>query len=203
MKRTAAIVTALLLLTAACSSDDETSSVTTSTTSTTGAPAPVTTEGPAPGTESVDDWAETFCGSFATWRSGIENLGPRAEADLSDATSQGEARDGVVSLLDDALVLTTVLIGKIEAQDPPDIDDGQGVVTAFTDTFKGFVELIETSRERAEAVEVEADGFGQQMKAVYADFQNDFSAVGNGFAEIDRKYPDAEFQRALTRACGL
>ncbi|MEO6987158.1 MAG: hypothetical protein ABI239_00745 [Aquihabitans sp.] len=199
MKRTVAMVAALLLLITACSSDDESST----TTTTTRDQAPSTTEGLAPGTVTVDAWAETFCGAFSNWRSGIENVGPRAEANLSSATSQSEARDSVVALLDEALVLTTVLIDEVEGQDPPDMDGGEGVVAAFTDTFQGFVGLIETSREEVEAVEVESDSFGQQMKAIYADFQNDFAAIGNLFAEIDRQYPDPEFQLALTDACGL
>lgn len=201
MKRIIATVTAtaVLLLSPSCSNDDESSTSTTSTT----VPATTVPEGPSPGTVSVDEWAETFCGAFADWTTGMGKLSVRSEADIPAATSPSGARDAAVAALDNALILTTSFITKIEDQEPPDMEDGEGVVETFTETFQGFADAIEASRDRAEAVDANDDDLAEQLKAISTDFGNDFDSIGDSFGEIDRKYPDPEFQRALTSACGL
>ena len=214
MKRILPIAAAALLLVAGCSTDgdnDATKSTTTTEapvttteapTTTTEAPT-TTTEGPAEGTVDIETWAAGFCGSFGDWTTGVQDLGTTAEADLKAATTPAEAQDAVVATFDGASMLTTTLIDEVEAQDPPDMDDGEGMVAAFTSKFQEFADVIEASRSRAEEVDVEASDFGEQVQAIYADFENDFTAIGNSFGEIDRKYPDPEFQRALTDACNL
>lgn len=213
MKRILPVAVTALLLVAGCSTgggnDATKASTTTNATSTTDGPtttteAPTTTtEGPSEGTVDIETWAGGFCGSFADWTTGIQDLGTAAEEDLTAATTPAEARDAVVATFDGASSLTTTLIDEVEAQDPPDMDDGEGMVALFTSKFQEFADVIDDSRTRAQAVDVDASDFGEQVQAIYVDFENDFTSIGNSFGEIDRQYPDPEFQRALTSACGL
>ena len=213
MKRILPVAAAALLLAAGCSTgggNDATEATTTTVSaSTTQAPtttteAPTTTiPGPPEGTVEIETWAAGFCGAFGDWTVGVQDLGTDAEADLKAATTPAQARDAVVATFEGASTLTTTLIAEVEAQDPPDMDDGAGMVEAFTSKFQEFADVIEASQTRAEEIDVDASDFGEQVQTIYADFENDFTAIGNSFGEIDRDYPDPEFQRALTAACDL
>lgn len=214
MKRIFSATAVALLLLAGCStggggsdaaktSTTEAKTTTVPASSSTTAPTTTTTEDPSAGTVPLKTWAKGFCGSFSAWTSGIEDLGKTAERDIGAASSPAEARDAVVATFEGAATLTTTLIGEVSAQDPPKMKDGEGMVAAFTAKFQEFADVIEASRSRAEAVDVNAADFGDQVKKIYADFENDFAAIGNSFGEIDRRYPDPAFQQALTDACSL
>lgn len=199
-----ATVAALLLITACSTGGDDDAATTTTAEATTTTEAPTTTtEVVDPDTASLEEWAEGFCGAFADWTAGIEDLGETSKNEIAAASTPSGARDAVVATFEGATALTDELIEAVTSQDPPDMDDGQGMVDAFAAKFQEFADVIEASQVRAEAVDVNAADFAEQVQTIYTDFENDFASIGNSFGEIDREYPDPEFQAALSSACSV
>lgn len=206
MNRLLSATIAALLLVTACSTDGDDDAADTTTTTAASEPTEATTsttEAPAPGTVSLDEWAAGFCGAFADWTTAIEDLGTASKDDIAAATTPAGAKEAVVATFEGATTLTDDLIEAVTSQDPPDMEDGEGMVAAFAEKFQEFVDVTEASQTRAEAVDAEASDFSEQVKTIYTDFENDFASIGNSFGEIDQEYPDPEFQAALSDACSV
>lgn len=186
-----------------CSSDDD------PTDSTTTAPAVETTTTPSTtsvgpeGAVSLDRWAEGFCTDFSGWVTEVEKLGSDAEAEIEGAENEAEVKELATQMFDDAAVLVSGLIESTSTQPPPAMEDGDGVVDAFVEKFTAFQDLIEGSKAEVEQVDTASDTFVDDVKAVFADFEKQYVAIGQSFGDIDNAYPDPEFQAALSTACSL
>ena len=174
---------------------------------TTSAEAPTTTEAPEQTTTTeaagvaVEDWADSFCGSFSTWLTAITAASDSAGDGVTPGDIQS-AKDALATLFGSASTATQTLISDVEAAGAPDIEDGDQLVDDLITKFQAFDDAAQ-----AAAADVEALGtddlatFQAEADKLSTTFQDEVNTVADSFSEIDAKYPDSDLNAALTKSC--
>lgn len=207
-KTLAASATAAVLLLSACGASgtqDEQAATTseTSTTTTTEA-ATTTTESNTPeGAIAVDDWAEDFCANFEGWIANIQTASENVGADIEPGDIEG-GKETIVNLFELASAATESLISDIEAGGVPDVEDGDALVDDLTGKFEDFNGAIEDAKTEAEGIPIDDRAvFQLKITELTGTFENEVSAVGQSFSELDAEYPSRELQTALSSSCDI
>ncbi|HEY4376687.1 MAG TPA: hypothetical protein VGM93_05995 [Acidimicrobiales bacterium] len=208
-----AVVVASLLAGTACGAsggkDDSQKATTTTTashatttaaTTTSTAAAKTTTTAGSSGGVSVTSWAGGFCGSFAGWLTAIKTAGSSMSA--NPPTSVTAARTQILALFDTVGTETDSLVNAIKALGPPDMDKGAQLSTDLQQKFQEFgTETAAARASVAAASTSDPTAFQAAVQAAVDKFQTDVGKIGDSFSEIDTKYPDPQFQSALSTAC--
>ncbi len=186
------------------SSDGEKSDTTTTAaaeeTTTTEAEETTTTE-PEGDVVTVDDWAETFCGSFGTWLDDIQT----ASSGVGDKVTPGDvgsAQTAIADLFGDASGATQTLISDLEAGGAPDIEDGDQLVDDLIEKFQAFDDAAQSAKSDIEDLDTsDVATFQDEADKLTTQFQDEVQTVADSFSEIDAKYPSTELNDALNSSC--
>lgn len=213
MRKTISIVAAVAALTflGACgtSGGDDSSSVdptttaaTSEETTTTEAEETTTTEAESDTVE-VAEWATSFCGSFDTWLSEIEDASNSVGGSITPGDAEG-AKDAIAGLFGQASDATQTLIAEMEAAGAPDIEDGDQLVDDLIEKFNAFDEAALDAQADSEALATDdLTAFQSEAEELTTRFQDEVNTVADSFSEIDTKYPSQELNDELTSACNF
>jgi len=206
-RATAVVVTVCALaLVSACGAsggDDEASGSTTTVESTTSTTKPETTTTTEPDDQPVEDWADSFCGSFGDW---LDNIKAQS-ADVQSSQQAGDvpgAKAAIVGLFDGVSQETESLIDDLKTEPVPDIDRGDEFVDDLVTKFEAFDDAIVDAKTKSEALPVDDPAaFAAEVKTLVGTFQTETQAIGDSFGELDTKYQSADLNTALSKSCDL
>ena len=94
------------------------------------------------GSPSAAAWADSVCSSLATWKSSIESL-----ADVGSGTLNAET---LQQKIDDADEATSTLVTELEDLGPPDLDSGDELQQALSDSADGIQSNIDALKAGAQ-----------------------------------------------------
>ncbi|MCU1369170.1 MAG: hypothetical protein JWO77_364 [Ilumatobacteraceae bacterium] len=156
---------------------------------------------PAGDTVEVAEWADSFCGTFSTWLSEIEDASNRVGTDITPGDVEG-AKTAIADLFGTASTATQTLIGDLESAGAPDIEDGDQLVADLVEKFEAFDAAAQDAKADSEALSTDdATAFQADAEELTTRFQDEVNTVADSFGEIDTKYPSQELNDELTSAC--
>lgn len=156
-----------------------------------------------PGTVTVEDWADSFCGTFHAWQEDAIAAGDALVEELADTADPATVRDSLVGLLDGTSTRTDAFAAEIREGPVPDVDGGATLVEALAQRFDAFAETFRGYRDQAVAIDIDdPDRFTADVAEVFAAMAEGQERVAKSFEEIDEDFPDAVLQGALRRSCG-
>lgn len=147
----------------------------------------------------VDEWAAGFCDAFGGWLDDIET----ASSEISSLSPDDleTAQSAVSELFGTASDVTEDLIAQLEELGAPDIDDGDQLAADLQEKFQGFVDAADAAQAEVDDLELDLTTFESEFDDLIARFQDEVSAVGDSFAEIDAQYPSDDLDAALSESC--
>jgi hypothetical protein len=152
-------------------------------------------------TVAVDEWADTFCGSFSTWLDDIQT----ASSGVADNVTPGDidsAKTAIADLFGTASEATQTLIDELESGGAPDIDDGDQLVEDLVEKFQAFDDAAQ--KAKADTEDLASDDistFQSEADELTTTFQDEVGKVADSFSEIDSKYKSEELNAELDKAC--
>lgn len=160
-----------------------------------------TTEPTDPDAVAVEEWATGFCGNFETWIANIKTAGENVGTGIQGGDiNAGKA--AIVGLFQTASAETDTLITSLQDGGFPDIENGDQLVGDLEGKFADFNEAIRTAQGQAEALPTDDPAaFGTEVQSLVATFDQETTAVGESFAELDADYPSPELSSALSASC--
>ena len=182
----------LALVVAACGGDDDSgggdggdTGTTTGATTTTG----------STGTVSAEEYATTLCTSMQTYIDDVTTLSDDFVANLDPSADLAGQRDGVVGFLDDVLTATDTLISNLEAAGVPDVEGGQGIVDAVSQSFDQARQVIDDAKAQVEALSLDdPTAFATELGNIGTAIQTSLSGIGTSLSTLD----SAELSAAVT-----
>ena len=152
-------------------------------------------------TVEVEEWADSFCGSFGTWLDDIKT----ASSGVGDQVTPGDiesAKTAIAGLFGDASQATQNLISELESAGAPDIEDGDQLVDDLIEKFEAFDEAAQSAQtDIAELETTDITTFQDEADKLTTQFQDEVQTVADSFGEIDAKYPSTELNDALNSSC--
>jgi len=186
----------LALVLAACSGDDDNGGGGGETGTTTGATAATGTAGSV----SAEEYATTLCTSMQTYIDDVTTLSNDFVANLDPAADLQGQRDAVVGFLDDVLTATDTLISDLEGAGVPDVEGGQAVVDAVSQSFDQARQVIDDAKGDVEALSLDdPTAFATELSNIGTAIQSSLSGIGTSLSTLDS--PELSAAVAAEPAC--
>ncbi|MCU1352801.1 MAG: hypothetical protein JWM05_2010 [Acidimicrobiales bacterium] len=154
----------------------------------------------ASGTVPVTQWTDGFCTSFAAWLTAVKAENAKVKA--ATPTTLAERKALLRALFSGSTRATDQLIGAIRQLQVPDMQHGTGIGPDLLAKFTEFRREISTTGDTVDAASnADPTQFKATASRAISAFQQNVQAIGTSFGQLDRKYPDPKFQRALRTSC--
>ncbi|MEU4559245.1 hypothetical protein AB0F72_12735 [Actinoplanes sp. NPDC023936] len=97
-------------------------------------------------------WAALVCTSLSPWRSEIDSLTSRAQAQMTAETTPGQAKENLARLFDGAATASEQARVGVERAGVPDVDDGERIADGFLGSLAGIRDAYGQARTGIEAL---------------------------------------------------
>lgn len=94
--------------------------------------------GACSGQPGAQAWAAVVCTTLGPWRSEIDSLTNRAQAQMTAETTPGQAKENLARLFDGAATASEKARAGVERAGVPDVDDGQRIADGFLGSLAGI-----------------------------------------------------------------
>lgn len=172
---------ALALALAACSSDDNGGGG--------GGGGGVTGASEATGsaqTVSAEAYATALCSSMQTYIDDVTNLSNSFASTLDPSADLALQRDSVVGFLDDVLTITDTLISDLEAAGVPDVEGGQAIRDAVSQSFSQARTVIDDARSQVEGLSLDdPQAFATELGNIGGAIQDSLGGIGGSLSALD------------------
>ena len=191
-----ALLMALVL--AACGGDDNAGGDTGSSTGTTGTTTAATgTSGG--GSVSPEEYVKSVCTSMSTWVSDVQNLSNSFGSDV-DPTDLEATKNAIVDLFGQMLDATDTLISSLQAAGTPDIDNGDQIKAALSDSFTQARQALSDAKDQIANLDTsDPTQFATQLQGIGTAIQSSMSGITGSLSGLQA--PELEQAAANEPAC--
>ncbi|WP_433828077.1 hypothetical protein ACQP2E_01410 [Actinoplanes sp. CA-015351] len=120
-------------------------------------------------------WAALVCTSLNPWRSEIDSLTSRAQAQMTAGTTPGQAKENLARLFDGAATASEQARAGVERAGVPAVDDGQEIADGFLGSLAGIRDAYGQARTGVEALATRpADAFYAEVSKVLDRLTTDY-----------------------------
>jgi hypothetical protein len=166
----------LALVLAACSGDDNGGGDTTGGGGDTGGAQTVPAEA----------YATSLCTSMQTYIDDVTNLSNSFASTLDPSADLAGQQDAVVGFLDDVLTITDTLITDLEAAGVPDVEGGQAIRDAVSQSFDRARTVIGDAKSQVEGLALDdPQAFATELGNIGAAIQESLGGIGGSLSALD------------------
>jgi hypothetical protein len=116
----------------------------------------------------------------------VTSLSDDFVANLDPAADLAGQRDAVVGFLDDVLTATDRLISSLDRAGVPDVDGGQGIVDAVSQSFDQARQVIDDAKAQVEALSLDdPTAFATELGNIGTAIQTSLSGIGTSLSTLD------------------
>jgi hypothetical protein len=131
-------------------------------------------------------WATTVCSAVRPWRTQIVALNTQAQQQVSSASSPGQVRDSLVSLLDGGEQASESARAAVAGAGIPDVDGGEVVASRFADSLTKVRDAYRHARTDLQSLPItDATSFYDGVVAVLARLQSEYAASAPDTSNLD------------------
>ena len=147
---------------------------------------------------SPDAWAATVCGALGDWTQGLQADSQALSSDLRNAKSIKSVKAKFVVFLTQAGTSADTMIEKIHGVGPPAVRDGDAIQSQLEEGLTKARASLTRAKTRANALPIsDAQSFSSGVTALGQDVQNELTATGKTFEELD-KYNNEDLNKATS-----
>lgn len=177
----------LALVLAACGGDDsgggDTTGGTTASTGTTGTTGATGTTG---GTVAPEEYVASVCTSMQTFVDDVTTMSNDFGSTLDPTADVQTQKDAIVGLFDDMLAAMDTLISELQAAGTPDVDGGDQITAALSDSFASARQALQDARDQVEGLSVDdPTAFATELTNIGTAIQDSMSGITGSLSELD------------------
>jgi ElaB/YqjD/DUF883 family membrane-anchored ribosome-binding protein len=193
----------LALVLAACGGGDDNESGdsgTTGTTATTGATSTTGDTGSTGGTVSPEEYVKTVCTSMSTWVNDVQTMSNDFTTNLDPSADLQTQKDAIVQLFDDMLGATDTLISSLQSAGTPDVDNGDQIQAALSDSFEQARTALNDAKTQVEKLGIDDPAaFATELGNIGTAIQSSMSGITGSLGGLQA--PELEQAAAQEPAC--
>jgi hypothetical protein len=191
----------LALVLAACGGGDDNESGDTGSTGSTGSTTATTGDtGSTGGTVSPEDYVNTVCTSMSTWVNDVQTMSNDFTTNLDPSADIQAQKDAIVQLFDDMLAATDTLISSLQGAGIPDVDDGDQIQAALSDSFEQARTALDDAKTQVENLGVDDPAaFATELGNIGTAIQSSMSGITGSLSGLQA--PELEQAAANEPAC--
>lgn len=149
----------------------------------------------------VETWAAAFCGSIDTWLTTIQTSTEAVGQDVQDGDGAG-LQAAVAEVYGTMSTATQTLIASIDAEGPPDIDDGDKLQEELLDKFQAVDDAAVATKAQIEGAATDDIATLQsQIDELGVAFQTEVEKATTALADLGDTYPSPELDAAVNASC--